>query len=157
MAKAKTQYEVRGPKGELLDTRTSTSCRIYTHAIAVRRNERYYRDMATVWTKTNQSNAEWSWNNAKKIVAAGQDDVYGPRGLERAKEILDHGSLANFATAELAKRISDHEERVLDGDFQRLEVITYCGRPDLAQKEHFKAAKQPWYDTVMTLEVTRIK
>lgn len=157
MAKAKTQYRVISPlDGTVLDTRTSTSCRIYTHAVAVRLSERYARDLASVWTKHDQRNAEWSWNNAQKIIAKGEDDLYGPKGLERSKEIAAHGSLAAFAQAQLDARIAKHEQDVANGRFTKLGVVGYQGRPDLAQKEHFKQAKFAWNEAVFTIEVERL-
>jgi hypothetical protein len=55
---------------------------------------------------------------------------------DRSKEIVDtYKTLDGFLAAKVDERVSEIERKKLDGYYEKLEVLTWCGRLDLAHKQ----------------------
>jgi hypothetical protein len=158
MAK-KTTFTVTAPTGEVL-TRTSEN-RTYTHAIIARPSYKGHLFSAGQLSKTDMSNHEFhvAMANGAHYLARSQPTAYHTAEQIEAERV-EYAALAAQAPDAKAWAILKRDERIATveankaaGYYDRFVALTWCGRPDLAQKELAKASKGNWED-VQAVPVT---
>lgn len=154
----KTTYTVTAPTGEVL-TRTSQN-RIYTHAIIGRHSYEAAMQRANRISAVDKDNHDFYVEMANETHRLAERREWHTVE-QHAAEIAKYKTLAaqapnRDAYAELQRsiRVQAVEALKKSGFYERFVAMTWCGRPDLAQKELGKYSSAGSYVDVQAVPVT---
>lgn len=145
-----TKYVAR-LNGEIIGKR-STAGRKYTHAVIILPSEPFSLAQAQFRkaNDTDKSNFRYYCE-----VAEGRSQYeQTPEQIIRASTMIDGGFDA-YVERQRMDAIKSHEERVAAGYFKP-GVVTWCGRPDLAQKEASKRQGSPQIAQVWVVQAEEV-
>lgn len=125
--------------------------RTYTHAILVRPSY----EAALKYASTHQPYPDVpNFEYYSKVVNGTSPYSQSESEIATAKDHVDGCADASAYMVKMsARRVADVEARKAKGDFDTFQARTWCGRPDLAQKELATAARFS-YAEVLMVEVT---
>ncbi len=142
------RYQVK-IDGQVIGTRSSSSNRVYTHAIVARPSRDDDEKAARYAARYDEHN----FRSYEKTLR-GEYKFAGPDEIARAKDIVAMG-LEGYKDRMRAERNVRIETKKLEGFYEKDVVLTYCGRLDLAQKEAGLAVKNGW-NQVRIVEVEKL-
>lgn len=132
--------------GKVVGKRT-TKDRTYTHAVYVLPSKEWHCRQAHdyVATATDRSNYDYYLACAEgRRQCTSVDQI--------ASSVKVDGGFGAYIERVKARRIKDFEQRDFAG-----EIVTWCGRLDLATKAARGFASQPWNEKVEIVEAEQVK
>lgn len=137
--------------GVMVGTRTSQS-RTYTHCIAVK----WSKDYALCQCSDPRSMAQDRKNYdfyMTEIDNGGDLRWLNAQAIADAKAARDRDHYAERMVERYADRV---ERRAAEGYYGTWQVVTWCGRPDLAQKAYGQYANRRDVEAVRIVEATQV-
>ena len=147
MAKATTLF-VTAPNGEKL---TRTTHRTYTHAIIARHS--YDRALAHAATPAPVDALNFDYYVERADRGAAHPHFRSDSDLEQYVQIAARHTKESYVEMKRQERIQAVDALKRSGYYEKFEAMTWCGRPDLAQKELAAWLKKSWACDVSIAEV----
>lgn len=143
----KTTYIATAPDGTV--GKRTTKNRIYTHAVIGRRS--YIKELATANSKGKQKSDGESWDYYMALNAGTHEHCKfqhlddDKHRAEWAHFAHSNPNRAGYIARRHAERLAEVADNQASRYYQVWHTITWCGRPDLAQKQIARLATY-WID-----------
>jgi hypothetical protein len=159
---AKTNYIAR-LNNEIIGTRSSE--RTYTHAVVIQYSETFYRLQAESTAHAAFHCSKSNFKYESEIAAGGVEGEMAKWKYMKREEAERHVARASAIVAmgydawveqRRQENIATHAANVAKGGFTPA-VVTWCGRPDLAQKEANKRRGETSIANVWIVEAETVE